>query len=1303
MALDKCFWQLYNANYGKLWRIALRRQGYTLKRFYKTAAFLSVTLALFLFVGSVALADQQDGDFIYRATDGGATVTGYTGDGGDVTIPDTLGGYPVVAINTYAFLDCGNITSITLPESLESIGEYAFSCCTDLKEITIPAKVSNFGDGGIVFDECYNLTEIDVASENKDYSSIGGVLFDKAVTTLIEFPAGLSQKYTIPDGVTTIGAEAFSSCTGLTAVVFPMSVNSIGMHAFEYCTNLSEADFYGGAPTTVGSNAFDCNASDFKVYYLPGRTGWANPWRGYPTAIWMDSGLCIVTYNSEGGSAVGSLTVDPSTTLGSMPVPTRSGYNFAGWYQEPAYVNEWDFQTGLVTHDVTLYAKWDHTYRITIANNQTTIIGYNGSGGSVTIPHMLGGYPVTAIGYDGSTGYGAFYKCNSLTSVTLPDTVTRIGSGAFAQCANLTSIHFSANIRTIDQGAFSQCGNLESISLPDGLTEVSDGLFSWCPKLKDVTIPDTVARIGMSAFSNCTSLQSVALPDGVTEIGSNAFDGCSSLESIHLPTGLKTLGSFAFYETKLSSVTIPSGVTQIGDSVFYGCTSLAEINLPDTLETIGDGAFSGTGIAGLTVPASVTSIGYEAFWCCPLDRVYFDGGLPAIDKSAFTCNYARPDTVLYYRVSRAASWAGYTDYPTQAYCSLTLYPKNGQAAYAAQAGVTDGKLAAPDAPGKAGFAFAGWYKEDGCVNPWVFDADSVTTDDLSLYAGWKRAVHFDTRCGISIGDVLADDGGKIDAPTGFKRDGYTFAGWYKDSQYADDWDFGADTVTAETTLYAKWTVPVHLDMFSQTQDITAVAGFKMDKPDDPKREGFAFKGWFKDSNFTQEWKFDSDTVTAEMTLYAKWTVPVTFDPNDGDEATVTEKIVGLPMSAPTEPARANYKFLGWYKADSNPWNFETDTVSQGMTLTARWVLSYVPTPSPAAVSLSYNSIFVSWDAIGVAAGYEVWRSASADGTYTRVADTDSTSITDVSLAMNVPYYYKVRAYGGGDSTVYSDYSAVVSARPLPGTPVSPTASSLSYNSIGVSWSPVIGASGYEISRSTSADSGFKAIATASSAGYTNKSVTTGLPYYYKVRAYRTVGRTKVYGGYSAAASAQTALGTPTTITATAASYNSVKVTWSSVAGRTRYEVWRAVEDGSFAFLKATTSTSYTDKNLATGTTYHYKVIAYRSSGKTYGGYSEVKTAQPLLGTPAAKAKRASSTSIKISWSAVAGRTGYEIWFSDSADGTYTWLATTTGTSYTDKGLTTGVPRYYKVIAYRTVSGVPKPQYGGYSLPTGATP
>jgi len=145
--------------------------------------------------------------FTFTPNNGAITITGYTGPGGNVVIPNTTNGLPVTSIGNRAFYYCRNLTSATIDTNVTSIGDEAFSSCTSLTNVTIPNSIINIGTSA--FSWCTSLSAIIVDALNSCYSSVDGVLFNKSQTTLIQCPGGKGGSYSIPDSVTTIGNYAF--------------------------------------------------------------------------------------------------------------------------------------------------------------------------------------------------------------------------------------------------------------------------------------------------------------------------------------------------------------------------------------------------------------------------------------------------------------------------------------------------------------------------------------------------------------------------------------------------------------------------------------------------------------------------------------------------------------------------------------------------------------------------------------------------------------------------------------------------------------------------------------------------------------------------------------------------------------------------------------------------------------------------------------------------------------------------------------------------------------------------------------
>lgn len=231
------------------------------------------------FGGVTTVQETDPSEFNYTANDNAITITGYTGSGGALIIPDMINGYPVASIGDYSFYYNTSIASVTIPSTVTGIGDGAFLNClnldnltmangvttigedaftdTRLNTITIPATITNIADGA--FDGCTSMTTITVSPQNSFYSSTNGVLFDKAQTRLVKYPDGIYGTYAIPANVMSIEDNAFADC-GLTSVVIPNGITTIPQNTFFGCASLTNI-IIPNSVTSIQYEAFGSCAS----------------------------------------------------------------------------------------------------------------------------------------------------------------------------------------------------------------------------------------------------------------------------------------------------------------------------------------------------------------------------------------------------------------------------------------------------------------------------------------------------------------------------------------------------------------------------------------------------------------------------------------------------------------------------------------------------------------------------------------------------------------------------------------------------------------------------------------------------------------------------------------------------------------------------------------------------------------------------------------------------------------------------------------------------------------------------------
>lgn len=178
------------------------------------------------------------------------------------------------------------------------------------------------------------------------------------------------------------------------------------------------------------------------------------------------------------------------------------------------------------------------------------------------------------------------------TEFVILESVTELNSRAFYECSNLKSIILPKNLKAIGAYAFSDCNELTEFVIPDGITELPEGVFYQCDNLVSVKMPNSVTKIGAGAFSECHNLSDAVIPSNVTEIGDRAYYACKKITSVTIPQGVKLIDDYAFWGCDgLTSVTIPEGVECISQAVFYGCDNLTSITIPSTVKEIEWGAF----------------------------------------------------------------------------------------------------------------------------------------------------------------------------------------------------------------------------------------------------------------------------------------------------------------------------------------------------------------------------------------------------------------------------------------------------------------------------------------------------------------------------------------------------------------------------------------------------------------------------------------------------------------------------------------------------------------------------------------
>lgn len=368
-----------------------------------------------------------------------------------------------------------------------------------------------------------------------------------------------------------------------------------------------------------------------------------------------------------------------------------------------------------------------------------------------------------------------------------------------------------------------------------------------------------------------------------------------------------------------------------------------------------------------------------------------------------------------------------------------------------------------------------------------------------------------------------------------------------------------------------------------------------------------------------------------------------------------------------------------------------------------------------AAGYSYNKIKITWEGVENAKGYRIYRKTgnSSWKLLEEITGKDVESYIDTSAVTNTTYTYTVRSFlMDSGKKVLSKYDKTgVSAKAILDKSEIISITNQTPGKLTINWKKTSGANGYRIYRIND-DGSYKYVTQINNGGtlsYTESGLNIGQSYIYKVRAYRTVNKEKVYGRYSEAIKAECSIDYPAVPEApvlsrtTSYSYNKIKVTWNAVSSAEGYRVYRKTSGGSWKSLKTLSgskTSSYIDATAITGTTYFYTVRAYRKAyDKTLWSKYD-KVGKPVKAVPDKPVinliSNKTGKTLKLSWKKVPGASGYRVYRMKS-DGSYEYITQISKGStltYTHKGLKTGETYQYKIRAYRTVNG--KKVFGSYS-------
>lgn len=441
---------------------------------------------------------------------------------------------------------------------------------------------------------------------------------------------------TLPNSVEYIGEYAFQSCSRMSAIIIPDSVTTLQEGAFDSCTSLSSVK--------LSKNLSTIEKKVFSSCVKLSEVQWPSRFTSIGDHAFSDCKSLLSVKLPQGIE-----TIEPEAFIGcekleeiTLPegLTSLGGWSFAGCALRSLVLPK-----SIDTIGNNAFRSCSRLESVTFLGNSLDRIEWETfenctSLSSITIPSS-----VSVI------EYAAFRGCEKLVSASIPDTVEEIQFGVFTGCSSLVSVSLPAGLLVIGAELFQDCASLPSIEIPETVRVIESWAFAGCSSLGAIRLPKDLVKIENNAFGSCTSLKRVVIPEGVTMLGDEAFGNCTNLESVSLPSTLTVIGMSIFVNTGLKSVTItnwteleanmfsgcdkletvilPDSMTTIGVCAFDYCSSLREIKLPESLRFIHYMAFFGAGLETLTIPENVEWIGGGAFgYCTDLTEIILKPTVP---------------------------------------------------------------------------------------------------------------------------------------------------------------------------------------------------------------------------------------------------------------------------------------------------------------------------------------------------------------------------------------------------------------------------------------------------------------------------------------------------------------------------------------------------------------------------------------------------------------------------------------------------------------------------------------------------
>ncbi|XMB73102.1 InlB B-repeat-containing protein [Mycoplasmatota bacterium WC30] len=871
---------------------------------YAKWTVISYTLAYEDYDGSLLQSASYDfgTDLSTVSAPSSPTRTGYSFNGWDIVKPSTMPANDVTITATYlvnsytlAYKDWdgsvlqtanynygANLSSVTPPADPTRTG-YTFSSWDSTAPATMPAS-------NVTVNATYSINQYTITFDSNGGSSVSPIT--QNYNTAVSAPANPTKTgYTFGGWYSDAGLTSSYSFT-------TMPANNITIYA-KWNVNQYTISFSSNGGTAVTAITQDYNTSvsaptePTKTSYIFG--GWYSdagltseysfdtmPASNITLYAKWNSSLYTMTFDSNGGTAVGSITQTAGTAVAQPTDPTRTGYTFVDWYSDPGLTSSYTFTT-MPSNNITLYAKWT-------VNSSTITFNSNG-GSSVTAITQNYGTSVTEPSEPTKSGY-IFDDWYSDIGLTTPYVFTTMPASSITIYAKWitdnSTISFNSNGGTAVSDITQQAAT--SVSEPADPTKTGYTFDAWysdyalTSAYTFTTMPTDDITLYAKWIINSYTVEYLDWDSSVLQTADYNYG--ADLSGVTAPSNPTRTGyTFSGWDSTVPA-TMPASTVTITAEYTVNSYTLEYVDYDGTVLQTADYNY-GVDLSAVSAPGNPTRTGYTFdVWDTSKPAT-----MPASDVT-ITATY----TINQYTITFDSNGGSSVSPITQDYNTLVLEPAE---------------------PTRTGYTFSGWYSDIGLTSAYTFT--TIPAENITVYAKWtvnQYTITFNSNGGTAVSAITQDYNSSVSEPADPTKTGYTFDAWYSDSGLTTPYTF--TTMPANSfTVYAKWTVNSYTLAYEDWDGTvlqTASYNYGSDlsgvtAPSDPTRTGYTFTGW--DLSLPATMPANAITITAEYTINS---YTLAYEDYDGTVLQTADYNYGADLSGvtpPIDPTRSGYTFDVW--------------------------------------------------------------------------------------------------------------------------------------------------------------------------------------------------------------------------------------------------------------------------------------------------------------------------------------------------------------------------------------------------------